>query len=494
MNAEIERLVTLEKGIGSSYVEQSIGYKPLTDIYGLSETEFLLIRMLVSNGQSLIQRHLYDKTQPTELESLLCKYLDQALAKVPKEDTTTTVYRVTCDCYFSENDKGKSIVYPAYLTASKKLLSTDHNCEYEIHLAGRTQAKSIYKVYEIDTCLPEEQVEFPRNTAFYVEDFYFSNGITCVVLYELPDVLWPIDKLTNRVSEFFNDIEAINIHEAVDKGLDPRIDFMATFDGRVILAECSPYGKVRVSPCFAQAFWNLCYAGLSLADGWIIKEELAAEGTTLAEVCKAIDAVACQDSRALYLKAINVAFDWEKLLVQMHSLLMNFYTEEDNVFLGGIDCEGEIEKRVGGMYKTGMGFILLHELSHYDKGHFQRQSYENIKDLELEADSLAFDSVLALKDNTRKTAILGSIAALLLPFYINPYLKSNHYYYREDKRLFTQYDKIKNDENVKKESSIFVANVLSEWLARYHSYKIEVKRYHEDETVEEIRTYLKSMK
>ena len=100
MNAEIEQLIQLEKDLGSNFVEQSLGYKPDTDIYGLTETEFLLIRMLVSNGQSLIQKHLYEGSEPTELESLLCNYLDSALEKLPKEDTTETVFRVTSNSIF----------------------------------------------------------------------------------------------------------------------------------------------------------------------------------------------------------------------------------------------------------------------------------------------------------------------------------------------------------------------------------------------------------
>lgn len=155
MNAEIEKLLQLEKSIGSNYVEQSLGYMPDTTVYGLTETEFLLIRMLVSNGQSLIQNHLYNRLKPTELEHFLCYYLDAALTKLPKEDTTDTVFRVTNNSIFSIHDIGK-VVVPAYLTASKKELSTIGNCTYVISLWGRTKAKSVYKVYEVNPLLPEE--------------------------------------------------------------------------------------------------------------------------------------------------------------------------------------------------------------------------------------------------------------------------------------------------------------------------------------------------
>ena len=216
MNAEIEQLIQLEKDLGSNFVEQSLGYKPDTDIYGLTETEFLLIRMLVSNGQSLIQKHLYEGTEPTGLESLLCNYLDAALEKLPKEDTTETVFRVTSNSFFSPTDVGKEITIPAYLTASKKWLSTSDNCVYVIRLSGRTKAKSIYKAYEVMPQLPEEQVEFPMNTKFYVADVCSKGGKTMVELWERPYNMWPAEQLTNNVSDFFNLITTIDIQANVN--------------------------------------------------------------------------------------------------------------------------------------------------------------------------------------------------------------------------------------------------------------------------------------
>lgn len=485
---EIKHLLELEKELGSNYVQQSLGYKPDTDKYGLTDTEFLVLRMLVSNGQSLIQKHLYNRTNPTELEELLCKYLDAAIEKLPKEDTTTLVYRMTDSCYFSSSDVGKEVVVPAYLTTSKNRLSTGLNCEYEIKLTGRTKAKSIYKVYEVVSTMPEFQVEFPRNTKFYVEDIVIDNGKTLVKLWELPDNLWPAEKLTNNISGFFGNITAINIQDAVNKGLNSQIQLMTTREGMVINACSSKDGNVYVSPTFAQAFWNLCYIGLWLSDDRIVTEELSANGMTLDQVYNEIDKTGNKDPRCLYLKALYEAFDWDDLLIKAIFLLQNQYTKSEDQFYGNINMLDELVKRVSGLYMTGMGCILLHELTHYYKDHHVRRFTENIKDLELEADNWAFDSILSLTGGLKTTAILGGIASLLLPFYMNPQLRPFANYYREDVRLFTQYDKISGIDKTK--ASIFVANVLSSWLKRYHSRTIVVKRNHEEETVEEIRNIL----
>jgi hypothetical protein len=491
MNKEIEHLLELEKDLGSNYIEQSLGYQPDTDEYGLTETEFLVLRMLVSNGESLIQEHLYENTNPTELDELLWKYLDAAIEKLPKEDTITVVYRMTGDSYFTKSDVGKEVVFPAYMTASKIRLSTNLNCEYEIRLAGRTKAKSVYKVYEVVPVLPEYQVEFPRNTKFFVEDIINDNGKTLVKLWELPDNIWPAEKLTNNITDFFRNITAIDIQDAVKKGLNPQIQLMTTREGKVINACSSSDGNVYVSPTFAQAFWNLCYIGLWLSDYKIVTEELAANKISLDMVCHEIDKSGSTDTRGLYLKALHDAYNWEDLLIKTTFLLQNQYTTSDDQFYSNINMLDELVKRVSGLYMTGMGCILLHELTHYYKDHHVRRFTENIKDLEKEADDWAFNSILSLTGDIKTTAILGGIASLLLPFYMNPQLKSKTNYYREDIRLFTQYDKISGKDKTK--ACIFVANVLSSWLERYHNRTIVVKRDHEEETVEEIRKVLNGL-
>ena len=489
MNTEIAQLLQLESDIGTNYVEQSLGYKPDTNEYGLTETEFLVIRMLVSNGQSSIQQHLYEKRQPTRLESLLCGYLDAALKKIPKEDTVGYVYRVTSQNILSPSDKSSLISYPAYLTASKKWLSTSDNCSLIIRLAGRTKARSVYKAYEMNKMLPEEQVEFPRNTKFYVEDYEIKDGNTIVKLLEMPDYMWPAEKLTNNVSDFFNEITTIDIREAVKQGLNSEIHLTCSKDGKAINSLCTDEGEVFISPTFAQALWNLCYIGLSLSDKRIVGEELAKEGVTLDSVCREIIVANCNEPRALYLLALQNAYNTEDLLYQMTGLLSNQYLHSDDVFLGQIDVLGELEKRVGGLYMTGMGCVLLHELTHYYKRHFERLGSESRKSLEMEADSLAFESLLALDGGIRQTAILGGLAPLLLGFYMNPTMLPLQNYYREDVRLFTQYDKIDD----KRRASVFVANVLSDWLERYHNRKLMIHREHEEETVEEIRSILNGM-
>lgn len=177
MNAEIQRLIDLESQQDTDFVSQSIDY-PMTDesrACGLTETEFLMIRLLTSNGAGLVQRHLYAGSQPSALEVLLCQHLDGALQKLPNETTTDVVFRWDSKPIVGQGQVGQTIIYPAYLTASKVNLSTNLNYLYIIHLSQNTKARCIYSVYEILPFLPEWQVEFPRDTKFHVDNYTVDN-------------------------------------------------------------------------------------------------------------------------------------------------------------------------------------------------------------------------------------------------------------------------------------------------------------------------------
>ena len=182
---EIEYLKKLEKQIGTDYIAQSEGYEPQDKTFGLTDAEFLTIRMMVSNGSSLIQDYLYKGRQPTELESLLCRYLDSALLKLPLEDTVDKVYRLDSTTFISQSDLHSIITYPAYLTASTIRLKADFRILYTINLSQNTKARCVYSVYEILPGFPEWQVEFPRGSRFSVNSYSSVDGKICIEMSEV---------------------------------------------------------------------------------------------------------------------------------------------------------------------------------------------------------------------------------------------------------------------------------------------------------------------
>ena len=188
MNKEISELIQLEAKIyGSNYSEQAANSYPMTNgalECGLTEKEFLLITMLASNGENLIQKLLYSRGNPTDLELKLWEYLDSAINKLPIENKVDCVYRMTANSYFQTSQIHTMVEVPFYMTASLMELSTDCPVEYKIELANNTKARSLYMVFEVVPQLPEFQVEFPRNTKFFVDDIIQMNGNTVVLLAE----------------------------------------------------------------------------------------------------------------------------------------------------------------------------------------------------------------------------------------------------------------------------------------------------------------------
>ena len=182
MNKEISELIQLEAKIyGSNYTEQAANSYPMTKEAlecGLTETEFLLITMLASNGENLIQKLLYSGGDSTDLELKLWEYL---------ENQVDCVYRMAANTYFQTSQIHTVVEVPFYMTASLMELSTNCPVEYKIELANNTKARSLYKVFEVVPQLPEFQVEFPRKTNFFIEDIIQMNGNTVVLLAEHVD-------------------------------------------------------------------------------------------------------------------------------------------------------------------------------------------------------------------------------------------------------------------------------------------------------------------
>lgn len=492
MNQEILRLIKLEKDtLGSNFIEQSaVYYAKCNPDFGLTEEEFLTVRMLVSNGEGLIQRHLYAGTEPTELETELCLYLDKAIAKIPVEDTTDVVHRIVNQNYFNPSQIGKVVVFPAYLTASKEYIGIEGPVEYNIQLSGRTQARSLYRVYEITPAMPEWQVEFPRNTKFYVKDILKTEEKTYVYLLECPKYNLPVELLTTNVSEFFHAIKAIDIEEAVRKGLKPQIKFMKSVDGERINACCAPDGQVYLSPTFAQGVWSMCYAALYLADGLIMEKEAEINGSSIKTLYEEIVKHDCKCPECLYIKGVYEAKDWDYIVEKAIAYRRNWNLEADDEEMSQLDMYDPFVGRVGSLYKSAIGTVLLHELTHFFNNHFGDEQTPR-RDKEQNADDVAFDAVLQIENRVeRKAAVLGILSVYLLGFFNNPQLRPTDNYYMEDIRLFRQFGKIVE---LKREASIIVANVLAKWLKDEHNIIVEVVYGQEDDAISTIRDIISKM-
>lgn len=302
----------------------------------------------------------------------------------------------------------------------------------------------------------------------------------------------PVMKLNCNVTDFLGAINTIDIRAAIRKGLKNEIKFADYYDQNPVNALCTEDGQVFLSPYFAQAVWNMCYAGLKLADYTLSKEECILEGSTLEKVYQSILESGCSLPECLYIKGVVEAMDWEPMLDMAKAFRNKWAIKKDFDTLNTIDIYDAFNSRVNGMYMCGMGGILLHEMTHFFKDHFERKEYESRRYLEQEADDVAFEALLSQTPAYRRTGVLGYLCAYLLAFFSNKDLIENDDYYREDVRLFRQFDKVKEGD-CKRRANVVVAYVLSRWFKEGHGKEIKVEHNQEEKAVELIREELKLM-
>lgn len=300
----------------------------------------------------------------------------------------------------------------------------------------------------------------------------------------------PVYKLNYNITQFFSMITNIDINDAIKAGLKNEIVLAEKVDGNNINACCSSEGQVYLSPKFAQAVWNMCYAGLKLADYNLSEVECNKEGTTLDELYVSVLKSGCTLPECLYIRELHDAKDWELMIEEAIVFRRKWAVEQDYDLMAKMDISNAFGTRVNGMYMAGMGGILLHELTHFYKDHWDKKGCIDQRDLEMDADNVSFEALLALPIAVRRSAVLGSLCSYLLAFFNNKDLKSVDSYYREDIRLFTQFDKIV-DKDCKRRADVIVAYVLSRWLKKYHNIDIPVIHDHEEDAVLQIRKELK---
>lgn len=183
----IEQLLQLEKkyypdaphGIVSQYangldIPQNKKIK-LTQ-YGIADIEYLIILMFCGNKAPLFQQHFIENRTPNELESALSFLLDGVLDKLPSADFECLG---RFDTYSNiDNYKKNSIIeINYYLTVTPhdlgNVVGTKIIWLITPLLKEETQARCIYPIYDLP--VPEYQVNFKRDTKFYIDKIEQTN-------------------------------------------------------------------------------------------------------------------------------------------------------------------------------------------------------------------------------------------------------------------------------------------------------------------------------
>lgn len=304
---------------------------------------------------------------------------------------------------------------------------------------------------------------------------------------ENTNLVFPIHRLNQRVSEKLAKIVSADIPGNINKGLQNEVNFIDEGTG---MTDCAYINRnaltnkvyVTMSAAFMQYVWLLNDIALKSIDLGTIMHECRECRLDIKDYVKASELVAKMTPEELlthvqlpegvdpnqyidYIKRTlpllnEVEFEkkWnnEALLIERLLDKNEKFTPKD---FGDIDLNGGYEETVNGVYCYSIAFTMLHELSHFELGHLDTND-EKLED-EQNADLNAFWCVFCDLDEAEKfTAMVGILCLLFALLMLNPTMKEDGVHPREDKRIFEIYDNIAS-ENPK--YTVLLVSMFSFW-------------------------------
>ncbi len=301
---------------------------------------------------------------------------------------------------------------------------------------------------------------------------------------------YPINLLHHSVMESLSRTEIVR--QAIKMGLKNNILLEESHNGQQVMAEISQEGQVRLSSAFCQFLWNMSYAALIITDTSRILYELDQIGIDKDLFIKMIQGYSSKPEVAFLLSELNAVPANQMIEIGMECMEdTDLRSKEIQQKLEEIELISPISQRVSGIYMAGVSFVLLHELFHWVRGHFDGKLLPI--EQEKEADNYAFDEILKTFNRSnaeKKTYALGTMCVLCSFFYLNPQFQNNGIYPYNDERLFAQYDKLNG---IAEEASCsVVVHFLSLWSKWCRINNFPILKGNDYSDLKEIRLFLKS--
>lgn len=168
--------------------------KEILENYGITKVEYFVLLMLEGFFSGDIQRPLVYGQAPNAFIKNCIANFDSLLVKTP-QTSAGIIYRQdhynSLEYYENLQKMGKLYVCPCFLTASTDDYDNSRNVKLVItpKVNGETKAHDVYKIYnhgeDIQGALPENQINFERNTEFKITSIDKSKNIPVVYLKEV---------------------------------------------------------------------------------------------------------------------------------------------------------------------------------------------------------------------------------------------------------------------------------------------------------------------
>lgn len=335
------------------------------------------------------------------------------------------------------------------------------------------------------------------------------------------DKKYSIHELDANITNILGKIVSADILGNIKNGLCNEIEFkdegshitdVAEIVSNNSIIKNGTKAYVKLSVAYCQFLWLIDDIALKTIDFKIIQEECNRCGIDMQTYKESsqyiIDHPSILNELSSHFWDIDMSQYYEYLKRSVKLLDENFYdglksdyelantlidkSKEINLDdFSKIQYSGLYEQCVNSVYCYGIAFILLHELSHFELKHFDKEA--EMQD-EINADSNAFWNLYSDLDGREQfSANIGILCALFSIFFLNPKMEEDGLHPWECERIFDVYENIKIDNN---KYSVLVIKLFELW-AEYKNIK-DFPYSKEDEEIEvsilNIRNYLTELK
>lgn len=329
-----------------------------------------------------------------------------------------------------------------------------------------------------------------------------------ICILENQDYLFPVLALNQNITRSIKKIISADISRAIHSGLNNEIkytDLNCSIHTPAEIVKDSSNEKwiVKLSASYCQYFWLISDVILKWVDYHIMDELCNSYGISMLDLSRqfedainhfpnTIQQAYGREFTEQYLGFAKSVKDFiidpqfiEKIVGEFF-LAIKLTTCQDRINIEDYyqyEINSPYEQRVNAVYCYGIAFILLHEAAHFQLGHLS--TTEN-RQQEIEADESAIWSIINdLDGQERFTAVCGTILMFFSLMLLNPSLEEDSVHSREDIRLFSVYDKFK-EENEK--YRLLIIGLFNLWGKNDPDFPKNISN--SDESVIEIRNYL----
>lgn len=301
----------------------------------------------------------------------------------------------------------------------------------------------------------------------------------------MSEFLYPVHSLNTNITAFLKKVISADILGCVKTGLKNDVNLMdkgSHITKTLCIERCEDgiSSQVYLSSAYCQYFWLLCDIVLRILDRRVIASACTYYGITLDAFMQNVKDTNMRKREQVlpfvpdylkpdidrYLTYLKIVPDllttdfWEQLgkKYEMAECLRDRRLLIDKKDMNTIDMKGKYAERTNSVYCYGIAFCMLHELAHHKLKHLDKE--EEMKD-EIDADARAFWNIYKdIKGEERFSANIGMLLVFFSFMMLNPKMEEDGIHPREDKRMFTIYDIVEN-ENPK--YTMLLVNMLDLW-------------------------------